>query len=204
MSDIQGVCCICSRGLVFSKVIEATDRNMESVVGAWNRVFTHDKPIPEAQNRIVEKARQHNPEWLWFVEEDTVPPENALQEMLKFANYYNVIATKYKLPGNTWSSIEVDGDIKFTGLGCALIRVSVFDDIGLPYFVSHRNYDDNLIFTGNDYQSYGGQDVHFFHRLMKCNIPFYVMPDVIPDHLRLVKQGDVTNNVGFHQIEAIT
>ena len=58
--DAHGVVCICSRGLVFSRTIEATDKNMRRAEGQWVREFTHCESIPEAQNIIVEQARQHH------------------------------------------------------------------------------------------------------------------------------------------------
>ena len=202
--SIQGVCCICSRGLVFSRTIEATDQNMHSVVGNWNREFTHDKPIPDAQNEIVEKARKHDPRWLWFVEEDIVPPRNALRDMLKLGNSYDVVATRYRLEGGTWCNVKVNGKTQFTGLGCTLIKLSVFDEIGMPYFSSHNLYDDSLKQVGYDSSNYGQQDVFFFAQLKEHGIQFHLINDVVPYHLRVEKYGDIRNNVGFHKIRAIS
>lgn len=201
--DTQGVCCICSRGLVFSQTVEATDINMRTAYGNWTREFTHNKPIPEAQNAIVEKARKHDPMWLWFVEEDMLPPNDALTRMLELGDTHDVVATKYKLPGGDWSSVSVNGDVKFTGLGCALIKLSVFDKIGRPYFSSSNLYNDELEKVGFDDSNYGQQDVFFFARLKECGIPFHLMTEVIPQHLKVVREGNARHNVGFHEIKAI-
>ena len=60
--------------------------------------FEHDKPIPDAQNAITEKALAAKADWLWFLEEDVIPPENALRLMLPEAK---VISAKYRNRGGT-------------------------------------------------------------------------------------------------------
>ncbi len=200
---ISGVCCICSRGLVFSKTVEATDINMASVDGMWIREFTHDKPIPDAQNEVVEKARKHNPEWLWFVEEDIQPPNNALVEMLEWGRHYDVVTTRYRLKGGSQCGADSMGEVKFTGIGCTLIKASVFDKIGKPYFFSGNVYDTDLKKVGVDPALYGQQDVYFFARLKEMEIPFHTITNFTPDHLRVAEYGDIRNNVGYHRVEAI-
>jgi len=201
--SLEGICCICSRGLVFSKTIEATDVNMMEAPGDWFRVFTHDKPIPDAQNEIVEKALAYDPEWLWFVEEDIQPPVHALVEMLEWGRHYDVVTTRYRLKGGSQCGAESMGEVKFTGIGCTLIRQSVFSKMGKPYFFSGNVYDTDLKKVGVDPALYGQQDVYFFARLKECDVLFYVISDFSPDHLRVAEYGDIRNNVGYHRVEAI-
>ncbi len=188
---------------MFSKTIEATDTNMDYADGRWVREFTHDKPIPEAQNEIVEKARKWEPEWLWFVEEDIQPPNNALSMMLEYGTTHSVITTRYRLKGGSQCGAESMGEVKFTGIGCTLIRASVFDKIGKPYFFTGNVYNTDLEKVGVDPDLYGQQDVYFFARLKEMEIPFFTITDFSPDHLRVSEYGDSRNNTGFHHIEAI-
>ena len=201
--SLEGICCICSRGLVFSKTIEATDMNMLAVEGDWFRLFTHDKPIPDAQNEIVEKALIFSPEWLWFVEEDIQPPVQALKTMLEYGKICDVVTTRYRLKGGSQCGAESMGEVKFTGVGCTLIRASVFSKIGKPYFFSGNVYDTDLKKVGVDPALYGQQDVYFFARLKEMEIPFHTITNFTPDHLRVAEYGDIRNNVGYHRVEAI-
>jgi hypothetical protein len=197
-----GVVCVCSRGLVHSRTIEGIDKNMNEVSGDWIRIFTHDKPIPEAQNSIVELARQYHPEWLWFVEEDVVPPDGVLQKLLDEAKECDVVAAKYKLAGGSWSHFPINGSsLAFAGLGCLLVYLKVFDRIGYPYFRIDRQFSFALQPAGKQKQKYGGQDVYFFAMLKKLKIKAKLL-HVECQHLHVTATGDMLNNVGFHSIEA--
>lgn len=196
-----GVVCVCSRGLVHSRTMEGIDKNMNEVSGDWERVFTHDLPIPEAQNTIVEEARKHNPKWLWFVEEDVVPPDGVLKSLLSETKEHDVVVAKYKLRGGAWSHYPRSGPLLFAGLGCLLVHLKVFDRIGYPYFRTDRQFGFALRPAGRQKQKYGGQDVYFFAMLKKFKIEAKLL-DIECQHLYVTKAGDVLNNVGFHDIEA--
>lgn len=198
-----GVVCVCSRGLVHSRTIEAIDKNMDQVSGNWVRVFTHNKPIPKAQNSIVELARQHHPEWLWFVEEDIVPPDDTLQKLLDKGKDCDVVATKYKLSGGEWSHFPIEGELVFAGLGCLLVRLTVFDKIGYPYFRTDRQFGFNLQPAGKQPTIYGGQDVYFFAMLQKFDIQPEIL-DVECQHLKVSVMGNMLDNTGFHSVEAVS
>jgi hypothetical protein len=198
--NVEGVVCICSRGLVFSKTIEAVDYNMANAPGKWERVFTHNEPIPDAQNKIVERARHYKPRWLWFVEEDIIPMHGVLATLLKYDNNYDVISAKYKLRGGTWAHKMINQtELIYTGLGCLLVKLSVFDKIGFPYFRTDRQFDHELRTVSNMEQPYGGQDMFFFSRLREHHIPIKLV-DVVCQHLYVKRFGDLTNNVGFHNV----
>lgn len=188
---------------MFSKTIEATDINMRAADGVWRREFTHDKAIPDAQNEIVEKALVYDPKWLWFVEEDIQPPDNALVRMLEYGTTHSVITTRYRLKGGSQCGAESMGKVSFTGIGCTLIRASVFRRIGIPYFFTGNIYNTDLKKVGVDPTLYGQQDVYFFARLKEVGIPVFIISDFSPNHLRVAEYGDIRNNKGFHRIEAI-
>lgn len=201
-NSVFGVVCICSRGLIHSRTVEAVDKNMNNASDIWVREFTHNQPIPDAQNSIVEKARAHKPEWLWFVEEDMEPTEDTLSTLLEQTDNCRVVSAKYKLRGGTWAHFPSSGPLVFTGLGCLLVHLSVFDQIGFPYFRTDRQYSFSLKKAGENVARYGGQDIYFFAQLKKHGIKPKLI-DLMCGHLTINKFGDLTNNIGFHSVEKV-
>ena len=69
-----------SRGLVFAEVEYAIEKMRLAhdivVFRSW------DKDIPDAQNSLIKVALETDAEYFLFIEEDTVPPDNALFSLL--------------------------------------------------------------------------------------------------------------------------
>ena len=206
----QSVVCICSRGLVHSRTVEAIERNLDEAIAkgyAWSRkkVWTHSLPIPEAQNAVVEMARQYQPEWLWFVEEDMQPGDGVLIGLLEFGSRFDVVSARYRLKGGAWCRGGTDTNPTFVGLGCLLVRMSVFDRIGLPYFRSDLSFDSSLnrpSLRPSQERVHGGQDIYFYARLKQSGIKFFYAP-IECTHLNVVRCGDPVSNFGFHDIRPI-
>ena len=202
--------CLCSRGLVHSRTLEAVDSNLEQAIQAdspWRRekVWTHDLPIPEAQNVVVERARKYSPEWLWFVEEDIVPPPGLLLRLMELGEESRVVAARYKLKGGLWCEGGTRANTPtFAGLGCVLIHLSVFDEIGYPYFRSDITFSEDLCAPFEDKQvAYGRHDIYFYSRLKNERIGFSLAP-VECQHLEVVEYGEVLTNNGFHTVRALS
>lgn len=194
------VACICSRGLVHSRTVEAVHSNLYDCCSEgdeWDVVFTHGEPIPDAQNRVVKLALLQHPRYLWFVEEDIVPPDGCLEEMLKLES--RVVSAKYRLKGGSWAHRMVDGEVLFCGLGCLLLGSSVFQILDYPWFRSDVSYDQFLQNSTGEPRRFGGQDIYFFAQLKRAGIKANVI-DVECDHLYVSKFGEPGQNVGFHSI----
>ena len=194
------VTCICSRGLVHSRTVESVFSNLLSAGCKWDVVFTHDEPIPDAQNHIVRAALVDEPTHVWFVEEDIVPPDGCLTEMLDSDS--KVVSARYKLEGGQWAHRMKDGDVLFCGLGCLLVDSSVFRILEQPWFSSCFSYDEFLENRTQEPRRYGGQDIYFFAQLKKAGIQADVV-EVECDHLRVIKFGKSGDNTGFHSIRSI-
>jgi len=166
--------------------------------------FEHDKPIPDAQNAITEKALAAKADWLWFLEEDVIPPENALRLMLPEAK---VISAKYRNRGGTWAySLDPNGRLEFAGMGCLLVHSSVFAKLEPPVFDTTRewqwNHDGTVENRRLQHGAYGRQDIHFFGRLWQEGIEAR-LANVVCGHARVVKHGEPHTNKGCHEIEII-
>lgn len=125
-------------------------------------VETHGKPIAEARNYFGEVALQQKAKYMWFWDEDVLLPPHALRELIYIAENWNNVAVVgavyclkvehpqpmvFKGPGHgvywDWKVGEVF-ECRGTGLGCALIRTEVLNDLPKPWFQTIDNYDRHL------------------------------------------------------------
>lgn len=200
----DGVICICSRGLLHSRMIESVDREVEeSGLATWPREYSHDLPIPDAQNDVTARALKHELPYLWFVEEDIVVPKGTLQKLLD-ADADIAVAT-YKLPGGLMSHklFKQKGTLVFGGLGCTLIHSRVFKKLEEPYFRTDRGYSvgsDDSISKSRYEWPYGGQDVQFFIRALEAGLKRQFV-DIECDHLYVEEYGEPRTNNGCHVIK---
>ncbi|MGH9338845.1 MAG: hypothetical protein ACRD1R_04470 [Acidobacteriota bacterium] len=206
---MTGIVCICSRGLIHSRTVESVLQNLPTVGWCWE--FTHDLPIPEAQNQVVKLALEHSPEWLWFVEEDMVIPPGTLAKMLDHGT--PVVVSDYRFP---WTNREtgeparavqyaLDGTVLWAGLGCLLAHKSVLEKTEKPWFQCknmHWSEKDQDWAIHGDTPRYGRQDVWFFKQLRNSGIPVGVISERC-GHLRLTHWGEPRNNRGVHEVELL-
>ena len=138
-----------------------------------------------ARIKMCEKAQEYRAEWLLMVDSDTVPPQDALANMLEMnvdvcIGYYQ---HKHKKQGETclwkygnWSSrymakelhaLDAMGTHKLRvqggGLGCALLRVSVLDKLPKPWFKWEVRPDGTET----------GEDIYFCNLCKKHGIEIY-------------------------------
>ena len=202
MNVYSGVACICSRGLVHSRTVESVTGNLTSAPGTWRLTCTHNLPIPTAQNQVVQQALDYHPTWIWFVEEDVVPPKYALKHLLNLSidKRVPVVSGTYRLRGGLWSHQKLGEQATFAGMGCLLVKAKLFDLLPKPWFRSDKAYDLKLDNVGTT-DSYGQQDIHFFAALKKCGFKWHLAEDLVCRHLYVAEQGKFDNNNGCHVIK---
>lgn len=194
--------CIASRGLVHSRTIESVLKNVQD---NWKLFFTHDQPIPDAQNSLVKKALEWGADYLWFVEEDMLTPERTLKEMLKEDK--EVIALDYPVGEKRYSCIaRKNGEILWCGLGCTLIKREVFEKIGEPYFeadktvriTSHDPFEYEI--DENTPYKYGGHDILFGIKIREKGVEISQLEGTA-GHIKPVTEGTQGSNTGTHEFE---
>ena len=208
------VIAICSRGVLHSRTAESCDENlkqagfaMKDIGLTWERVWSHAKPIPEAQNDVTDKALGLDPEAILFLEEDMVIPAQGLAIMLDLLERHEVVSARYKIRPGLWAhKLKEDGRMSYGGMGCLLVRSYIFKYLEKPYFRSDKRFEVDCLGYFRELcgetNGYGAQDIYFYYLLWKANI-VAVLADVECDHLRVKKQGEPGTNVGWHEIEAI-
>jgi hypothetical protein len=145
-------------------------------------IIVYGQPVDEARNTIVEKAKEAGAKYLFFIDDDNLIPPFALPRLLNLKTkvasgvYYTKnqpptpVILKRDYPGgwDRWTYGEVI-DVDYIGLGCALIDMSVFDEIEKPYF--------KYVKCGTDPKQgvpHVGEDVYFCDKVLQAGHKIYV------------------------------
>jgi GT2 family glycosyltransferase len=120
------------------------------------------KPIEEARDKIVQNALEIGAKYLWFVDDDTVPPPNTVRKLITILQNHpevmvatGVYCTKQDPPsplvfrgngiGSFWDwKVGEIFEITGCGAGCMMINTDVFKKLGNPpFFPWQRSTDEN-------------------------------------------------------------
>lgn len=166
--------------------------------------FVRGYDCATARNAIAQKARELKTDYVLMVDNDITLPKDALRYMLEDAkdvclgiyahrgsgNRYEGRGTVFKLGEYNYSkeslytAVELsqlaqEGNYKVRihggGMGCALVRTSLFEKLKFPWF-DWVNYDD-------DKHSQLSEDLFFCERCRKANIPIYTDTRVVCGHM---------------------
>lgn len=182
-SDFEGkvglVLGVPSRGPVRLEWASMLKSMAEPVNYSWALQTTLDKPVDEARNIITQWAIEHDANYLFFLDDDVLCPNQTLRRMVyQMENHPDwdllsgVYVTKTDPPEPLIFGDNPDGafwDWKFNtqfpisgcGMGCCLIRVSAFEKVGEPWFVYRRESH------GKDRMD-EGEDLNFCRKLREA------------------------------------
>jgi hypothetical protein len=208
-----------SRGLVHSRTIDAVQRAIQTAIDAgmcqpvsagwW--VLTHDLPIPQCHEQVAELALETGADLVWFVEEDVVPPQNALTVMIAAMTRRNASGAfvDYPIGANPTYNCAMrwrDGTAIWCGTGCLLVKSDVFKQLTKPWFPNEHEVEITVI--GEQIRlrefdkayEYGGQDIWFTVKMRQAGMRIaYVPPEVaFAEHLELETWGEKHKNRGSH------
>lgn len=190
-----------TRGLVFTQVEEALEliRRDHDI-----RIYrSHDLPIPDGHNKLAELALKDGCDYLWFVEEDTVPLAGSLERMLQ-ANG-DIVCTDYGVFGWGCVTKNEQGEILWCGLGCTLINRRVFELLEPPYFRSDKTLrlnDWTWVDLPGEYvttRGYGNLDIWFCWQARAKGFSITQVEGEC-EHLELIALGKRGSNSGLHDI----
>lgn len=206
-----GVAAICSRGAILTETIQGVvDNIMGFNLGGtrinWTIRTTHNLPIPDAQNKVTADALQFQPKYIWYVEEDTVPPPGILLEMIRMQ--HPVVVADYNLEqGDKAVKFNKKGHVINSGMGCMLVQTQVLYAMGGggPWF-DNKTWilQEDGSFAASDLHLPYRQDVSFMKRLRDMRIqPVCVPLPLRCRHLRIDALGERNTNNGLHKIREI-
>lgn len=190
-----------TRGLVFTKVEEALEKERAN---HEIRIYrSHDLPIPQGHNNLTEQALKDGCDYLWFIEEDTVPLAGSLEQMLQ-ANG-DIVCVDYGVSGWGCVTKSTAGEILWCGLGCTLINRRVFEELETPCFRSDKSLRLND-WTWQDLpaeyvnsRGYGNLDIWFCWQARSKGFVIKQI-DGECEHLGLTALGLPGRNNGLHSI----
>jgi hypothetical protein len=148
-------------------------------------------PIDYSRNKIVNSAKKANCDYLFFIDSDVIIEKGQLEKLLTCNKdvvtgvYYQRVLPYVPLPrkkvcNNLYLSIEPDGqdivDVDGTGMGCVLVKMSVFEKFGFPWFEFQYHRDH-----GEWYQL--SEDLNFCQKVQKVGIRIYCDPTVKCNHI---------------------
>lgn len=216
--------CTPSRGLVHSRTVEAVlaaltvAKAQADAVTVCGWFFAHDLPIPDSHETVAARALDAtDADYLWFVEEDVLPPPDALCALLATARMWaaGVVLLDYPVGEHPTHSTIMrqpdDGAILYGGLGCTLIsRVALTERIPRPWFsTAHeiRQVRDtvgrwHLLETEGPY-TYGGLDVAFCCKAAQHGVRLAAVDTLVAGHARLRALGAAHSNHGVHTIDIL-
>lgn len=224
MSRTAVAICLPSRGLIHSRTLEAVLTALD-VAQAQERIqivgwfLTHDLPIPDCHETTAERALAAGAEYVWFVEEDMVPPPDALTALLdtREATGAGIVTIDYPVGENPTQSAVMhrsDGSIFWCGLGCTLIHRDVFAVVIRPWFrASHPGvfirygerqawHWEDTPFAPNVF-TYGGQDIWLCYQALLASFTIAEVPAMRAGHARLRSWGAQHTNDGAHVVDVL-
>lgn len=205
-----------SRGLVHSRTVEAVLSAVRiAPVEFADWVLSHDLPIPDCHERVCEAAMATGADLIWLVEEDVVPPSNAVNVMLAGMASRGADGAFIDYPigaGPTCNCAQVlDGICIWCGTGCLLLRREALERIPRPWF-DNRNEVEVKVRDGQvtirefpvAYE-YGGQDIGFSLKARAFGVRIAYVPPAVAfcQHLKVGGWGEPMSNYGSHQILAL-
>jgi Glycosyl transferase family 2 len=173
---------------------------------AWYNIVGHS--IDDARNEIIRRARSQKLKYMWFVDDDTEPPRDAVRKLMYLLDQEeargssivaaggiycvkqdpptpNVFAGPGRGPFWRWKV----GDVFpcwGIGTGCLLIRMDVFDQIPEPWFKTTSEPG----FSETD-------DLYFCEKLARAGYGVLAHGGVLCPHWEIAK-GEMTLKDGTH------
>jgi hypothetical protein len=227
--------CVPSRGLVFSRCMQSAIEGMQALnaVGIGTKYFyTHDLSIPDCHNTVVEKAlADKTVDKIFFLEEDMYVDPQTFVALA--TSEYDISIVQYNDRNGSPNGIihrNEQGEIIWTGLGAAVIKRKVFEDLGYPYFrIDHRyknikktnkagmlvtefeeleprtiyNEETKKVEEIRDEYIYGGLDVDFYTRVRALGYKIMELAEYKAHQFVLIKLGEPYQNKGCHEIRQV-
>lgn len=190
-----------SRGLEFTEVEEYIEKERRLNPHDIQVYRSHNLPIPECLNVLVEQAFNDGAEMFYFIEDDTVPPDESLNKLLE--SNHDIVAIDYGQMGgkSTITRSSIDNRILFTGFGCTMIKRKVFEGMEKPWFRSDKALSLPSLTWGDvdPLTSYGLHDVNFGFKARELGFTIEQIEGECK-HLKLIALNTTGTNNGCHDI----
>jgi hypothetical protein len=181
------------------------DLRVFSVLEKWDRTelaetYYAPTPFPTlGRDRIVSHAmyRIPRPTHIFFIDSDVLPRANTLEKLLDLDKdiAVGVYPTTSK-KGLSWSVakeelfLRIDDlprspfKVKYTGFGCVLVKMEVFEKLQWPY------WKNEFVEGGIE----KGEDIYFCDKVREAGFDIWCEPKVKCNHIRITSLMNIVNN----------
>jgi hypothetical protein len=154
-------------------------------------------PIDQARERACETAQNVGAKYLWFIDDDTVPPPNSLKRMIYILDNYpdvgivgGVYVTRDPVQpqpvifrgmgmGSYWSWKAGDiFEVTGMGAGCMLVRVSILKELPRPWFKFDINDSNDPLVASTSVS----EDIWFCNLVRKAGHKIFAHGGILCDH----------------------
>jgi hypothetical protein len=156
--------------------------------------------IAAARNLLAEKSLECGAKYLWFIDDDTVPPPNSLRRLVYVLDNHPKIkaiggcyVTKSDPPqpvlfrgkgaGSFWHWKKDDVfEVTGIGAGCLLINTDFFREVPGPWFT----WDESVSFDSTVPSSLTSEDITFCDKVQKAGYHVFAHGGILCDHFDVV------------------
>lgn len=195
-----------TRGMFYTESFLSIMKNLEG--HDYKFYISYDKNIPNGINDLTDQALADGHKLLWFLEEDMVVPEGTLDKLVKAD--VDFIATEYPILQGQSSIWFVNGEVAWAGIGCALIKSSVFELFRKPYFrvdkrmvVINDTKEGFEVSFDDNYSPFGGYESYFGIMCREAGIKITHLKGVMCQQGQLFKLAPNMTNNGVHDIKML-
>lgn len=153
-------------------------------------------PVEKAREHLVEEALRVKAKYIWFIDDDTIPPPNALRRLVYVLENYpdikavgGVYVTKSEPTqpvvfrgsglGSFWHWKYGDiFEVTSMGAGCLLINTDVFQHLKKPYFAFTETESYDAAVPGQ----LTSEDVGFCNAVREAGFRVFAHGGILCDH----------------------
>lgn len=155
-------------------------------------------PVDEARNRIAKQALESKAKYIFFQDDDTVPPAHALRQLImRMENTPDagvvggIYFTKSKPAaplvfrgngaGSYWDwKVGEFFQVSGLGMGCTLIKTEIFNSLSSPWF---RTVDTDLFVEGINHAEQWTEDLYFCKKVLEeTDFKIYADAGILCEH----------------------
>lgn len=186
----------CSGRLIPPELVVAMSLQPQPTHFSHGFLIVKGLPVDKARCVLAEKALEVGAKYLWFVDDDTIPPPNTLQRLIYVLDNHpeikaigGVYVTKAPVPqpvvfrgaglGSFWHWKKDDiFEVTGIGAGCLLIRTDVFNEIPKPWFEFQESYSN----TPEIPSSLVSEDISFCNKVRDAGYRVFAHGGILCDH----------------------
>jgi hypothetical protein len=198
--DLSGVGCLiglaCSGRLIPPELVISMAMQRCPTHCSEGYLMVKGHPVDQARNILAQKALEMGSKYLWFIDDDTIPPPNSLVRLMYILDNEpsikaigGVYCTKSECPapvayrgqgkGAYWNWKKGDiFEVTGIGAGCLLISTDVFKELPYPWF----KFEEEIVYEVGKPSHYVSEDIYFCNAVRAAGYKVFAHGGILCDH----------------------